>query len=209
MSRCVILGAGPVTDPGALRALLCAEDVFIAADGGMRLAERLGVCPVAIVADFDSSAASNASQHATVVRLPVKKDMTDTSAAADYALEHGYRDFLLLGCTGGRLDHQYAALQLLAQLVERGCDAMMADETNRITVARQSPVTVPSIAGWSLSLFAFGGTVNNLSIRGAEYNLENYILQPDDPLCISNAVERGTAEITFDSGMLLIYRSKT
>ena len=35
MSRCVILSAGPVEDPEALRPLLRDDDWFIAADGGM------------------------------------------------------------------------------------------------------------------------------------------------------------------------------
>lgn len=100
MSRCVILSAGPVEDPEALRPLLRDDDWFIAADGGMRLAERLGVTPGLIVADFDSGEAPRETR-AEVLRLPAEKDWTDTMAAAMAGLERGFRDFLLLGCTGG------------------------------------------------------------------------------------------------------------
>ena len=81
MSRCVILSAGPVEDPEALRPLLRDDDWFIAADGGMRLAERLGVTPGLIVADFDSGEAPRETR-AEVLRLPAEKDWTDTMAAA-------------------------------------------------------------------------------------------------------------------------------
>ncbi len=208
MSRCVILAAGPVADAAALRPYLRADDVFIAADGGQRLASRLGVTPTVLVADFDSSAPSAVAAVTAVVRLPVKKDCTDTAAAVDYARREGYREFLLLGCTGGRLDHQYAATQLLVQLAQEGCVAKAVDEHNEIFAVTASPTVLPPRAGWTLSLFAFGGTVHGLSIRGAAYPLDDYDLTPIDPLCVSNAAEVTPCEITFRDGTLLVFRAK-
>ncbi len=208
MSRCVILSAGPVTDPAALAALLCPDDYIMAADGGWQLAEKLGVHPAAVVADFDSLPVDDLPAEVAVIHLPVQKDVTDTAAAVDYAYEAGWRDFLLLGCTGGRLDHQHAALLTLVDLVRRGAKATMADEHNHITAAIASPVIVPPMPGWSLSLFAFDTPVSGLTLRGMAYPLSDYTLQPADPLCVSNACEDGVGEITFRTGTLLIYRSK-
>ncbi len=208
VSRCVILSAGPVANATILRGLLRADDVFIAADGGWRLASSLGVTLQMVVADFDSSDDVGLPAEVEVVRLPVRKDMTDTAAAAMYAQQLGFREFLFLGCTGGRLDHQHAAIQLLVQLTQDGCKAMMADEANVITAAMTSPLVVQPMAGWSLSLFAFGDVVKRLSIHNATYELESYDLYPMDSLCVSNAVVDVDCSITFDSGTLLIYRSK-
>lgn len=208
MSRCVILSAGPVSDASALRELLRPDDVFIAADGGWRLAEHLDVPLTAIVADFDSSAVPNLPDKVEIVRLPVRKDCTDTAAAVDYARKKGFADFLLLGCVGGRLDHQYAATQLLVQLAEAGCHAVMADDENRICAVTTSPYVADPMAGWSLSLFAFGSTVHGLSVQHAAYELSDYDLQPADPLCVSNAAEDTPCEITFTDGTLLVFRSK-
>ncbi len=208
MSRCVILSAGPVSDASSLRELLRPDDVFIAADGGWRLAEQLCVSLAAVVADFDSSTMSCLPSAVEVVRLPVRKDCTDTAAAVDYARQKGLTDFLLLGCVGGRLDHQYAATQLLVQLAEAGCHAVMADGENRICAVTTSPYVADPMVGWSLSLFAFGGTVHRLSIRHAAYELFDYDLQPSDPLCVSNAAQGAPCEITFTDGTLLVFRSK-
>ncbi len=208
MNRCVILSAAPVSDVTALRDLLRPDDVFIAADGGWRLADSLGVTLTAIVADFDSSAMPRLPDEVEIVRLPVRKDCTDTAAAVDYAREKGFTDFLLLGCIGGRLDHQYAATQLLVQLAETGCHAVLADGDNRLCAVTSSPYTADPMTGWSLSLFAFGGTVHGLSIRGASYELTDYDLQPADPLCVSNAAEGTPCEITFADGTLLVFRAK-
>ncbi len=208
MSRCVILSAAPVSDVPTLRALLRSDDVFIAADGGWRLAEALGVTLTAIVADFDSSEQPNLPAKIEIVRLPVRKDCTDTAAAVAYARDKGFTDFLLLGCIGGRLDHQYAATQLLVQLAEMGCNAEMADGANRILAVTRSPYIAQAMQGWSLSLFAFGGTVHGLTIRGAVYELDDYDLQPADPLCVSNAAGTTSCEITFADGTLLVFRAK-
>ena len=209
--RCVVLCAGPVEDAASLRPLLRPDDYILAADAGVRLAQRLGVQPAAVIADFDSAADFDAAAPdaagETVVRLPVHKDVTDTAAAVDHGRRQGYRDFLLLGGTGGRLDHEYANLLLVVQLAQQGCRAMLADERNRIQAVCRSPVAPEPVPGWSLSLFAFGGAVEGLSIAGAEYTLENYRLLPADPLCVSNTALEGCT-IRFTSGTLLLYRSR-
>ena len=84
---------------------------------------------------------------------------------------------------------------------------MLADERNRIQAVCRSPVAPEPVPGWSLSLFAFGGAVEGLSIAGAEYTLENYRLLPADPLCVSNTALEGCT-IRFTSGTLLLYRSR-
>lgn len=205
MSRCVILCAAPMDDPQAVADLLRDDDYILAADGGLRLAHALGVTPSAVIADLDSG---DTPVDVPLYRLPIRKDVTDTAAAVTFAREQGYTDFLILGGTGGRLDHQHANVLLLVSLARQGCRAMLADAQNRITATAVSPVKVDHLPGWSLSLFAFDETVRALSIRGASYPLDGYDLQPTDPLCISNHTEGEECTVTFDSGTLLIFRSK-
>ncbi len=205
VSRCVILGAAPVQEPQALAELLREDDYILAADGGLCLARQLGVTPAAVIADLDSASAPT---DIPLRRLPIRKDDTDTAAAVSFAREQGYTDFLILGGTGGRLDHQHANMLLLVSLARQGCRATLADTHNRITATTSSPVKLEHLTGWSLSLFAFEETVTALSIRGASYPLDGYDLHPADPLCVSNHTEGADCTVTFDSGTLLIFRSK-
>ena len=198
MSRCVILSAGPVEDPEALRPLLRDDDWFIAADGGMRLAERLGVTPGLIVADFDSGEAPRETR-AEVLRLPAEKDWTDTMAAAMAGLERGFRDFLLLGCTGGRLDHTIANLAVMP---------MMADERNRVFLYAPSSFTIPPQKGWKLSLFPYGGEVRGVTLRDVRYLLTDATLTTDNPVGVSNEFLDCPARISFQEGILLLLFSK-
>ena len=208
MSRCVILSAGPVEDSERLRPLLKTDDWFIAADGGGRLAAALGVKPAVLVADFDSSAPPDTGGDTEIVRLPMEKDWTDTQAAAMLALDRGYRDFLLLGCTGGRLDHTLANIAVLLYLLRRGADALMADERNFLRLDGPGRYRVERRAGYKLSLFPYGGEVEGITVKNVRYPLEKARLTPDNSLGVSNEFLENPAEISFDKGVLMVFLSK-
>ena len=208
MSRCVILCAGPVADAEALRPLLRPDDRFLAADGGWRLAGRLGVTPEWLVADFDSMPPPELPAAVKLRRLPVQKDVTDAAAAAEMAYEEGCREFLLLGATGGRLDHQQGAVVLAADLARRGCTVTLADERNEITLLTRSPGVLPARPGWKVSLFAFGGPVTGLTVSGLAYEVADYTLSPFDALCVSNEFTHKPACVTFREGTLMLFFAK-
>ncbi len=213
-NRCVILGAAPVSDVEALRDLLLPDDDFVAADGGWHLAQALGVTPRALIADFDSMPACDLPEGVELVRLPVEKDVTDTAAAADWAMAVGYHDFLFLGCTGGRLDHQYAALLKAVQMAgstSAFCRVSIADERNSVHPMVHGVTS--EMKGYSqpdrkLSLFAFGGPVTGLTVSGVAYPLVNFTLLPDNPLCVSNEFSGDEYALSFESGTLLVYFTK-
>lgn len=208
VSRGVILCAGPVANAEALRGLLRPDDRFLAADGGWRLASRLGIVPEWLVADFDSMPPPDLPESVRVRRLPVQKDVTDAAAAARIALEEGCRELLLLGATGGRLDHQQGAVVLAAGLAREGCTVTLADERNEIAVYTRSPGKLTPHPGCKVSLFAFGGPVIGLTVAGLAYELTDYDLSPYDALCVSNEFTDKPATVTFREGTLLLFYSK-
>lgn len=207
MRRCVILSAGPVADPAALRELLRPDDWFVAADGGLRLAQALGVRPEVLVADFDSGREPEGDE-LEIVRYPVEKDVTDTQAAVMLALERGYRDFLLLGCTGGRLDHMMGNLAVLLYIRRRGGSALLADENNRARLLAPGDYTVPVEKGFHLSLVPFGGDARGVTLRQVKYPLTDAVLSEEETLGISNEFLDCPAQISFREGRLLLFFSR-
>lgn len=207
-NRCVILSAAPYTDPDVLAGYLLPDDCVVAADGGWRLAAAMGITPAMLVADFDSLAASVPLGAIEVVSLPVEKDVTDTAEALRLAYEKGYRSFLLLGCTGGRLDHWQAALTVAAEYARKDCEVILADEQNEIHLLTPGSYAYPACPGEKISLFAFGGEVTGLFIDGLKYTVTDYTLSPFDPLCVSNEWQEEDACISFKSGLLMLYFSK-
>ena len=203
--RCVICAAGPVNDTNSLIPLLRKDDWVIAADGGIHLAKKLGLDIDYIIADFDSIQREQAfNTGAPVSELPVKKDDTDTMAAARLGLKLGYSDFLLLG----RLDHTFANFAVMNFLIKNAAKAILADEKNIVQMLLPSKRIVDPVENAHFSLLPYGGCVDGLYVRNAEYELENALLSPDFPLGVSNKFIGRPVEIEFKSGVLLIFISK-
>ena len=208
MRRCVIISAGPFTDVAALSGYLLPDDYIIVADGGWYLAQALGVMPAVVVADFDSASSANIPDGVETYALPVEKDVTDTAEALRLAYDRGYRSFLLLGCTGGRLDHYQAALSVSVQYVQRDCEIVLADERNEIHLLTAGNYVFPVCPDEKISFFAFGGDVTGLYLNGMKYTVEDYTLSATDPLCVSNECVEEDACISFKSGFLMMYFSR-
>ena len=114
MAKAVILCAGAFTD---LMTPMEKGDCLIAADGGVRHAQRLGLTPDAILGDFDSLGYT--PENATV--FPVEKDDTDALLAIRHALSMGFTEIHLYGgLDGKRLDHTLANLQALQFIADHG-----------------------------------------------------------------------------------------
>ena len=62
--------------------------------------------------------------------------------------------------------------------------------------------------GKYVSFFSVGGDVTGLSLKGFKYPLNRYHLTVEDSgLTVSNEITEKTAEITYDSGQLLMIMS--
>ena len=208
MSRCVIIGGGPYIDPVVLAPMVSPEDTVIAADSGWKLAEQMRLQPAVLVADFDSMSKPCLPVGVKVVNLPVEKDDTDTAVAMQEGYNAGFRSFLLLGCTGGRLDHYYATLTVAAQFALKGCEVTIADEQNTIRVLLPGDYTFDSVPGEIVSLFAFAQDVVDLSVENLAYEINHFTLSPLNPLCVSNAATSNEISVHFSAGILLLHFSK-
>lgn len=207
MTRCVIVGASPFEDAVLLRHYLREGDHIVAADGGRHLLESMGLVPHAVIGDFDSSARPSCAD-VPVRLLPTHKDDTDVFAAAKEALDEGYRDFLLLGCLGGRLDHTVSNLFLLRYLHDHGANGMLVDERHEVHLLPAGTHTIPYRAGYYLSLLPYSGNAEGVSIDGAEYPLENATLDTAFPLGVSNGFLDNDVTVTLQKGYLLLILAK-
>ena len=87
-------------------------DAIICADGGLLIAETLGLIPTHLIGDYDSM---NMPDSTDIIKLPMEKDMTDTEAAVDMAVALGYEHITVLGGLGGRFDHTMGNLGVMAK----------------------------------------------------------------------------------------------
>ena len=182
-----------------------ADTFIIAADGGLEHTELLGIKPDVIMGDFDSAEKPDSD----CIVYPTEKDYTDSFLAAKYAYDNGYRTIHMYGCIGGkRLDHTVANIAMLEYFAKLRCDITLHADGQLVQAfcADGDAVSVlfdDAKKGY-ISLFAVGGNVDGLTVKGLKYELDNYTLTSAFPLGISNEFINSTAEISFNNGTLLI-----
>ena len=198
---CIIFGAGTYVAPK----IKPAKQLVIAADGGYESAKKAGFEPDIIIGDFDSSAPPEDTE-AFVVKLKRDKDDTDMLAAVKTGLRRGCDTFVIYGGTGGRLDHTVANFGVLAYLNAFGAQGYLIDEHSVATAITDGKFSPPAGAVGTVSVFAFGGNAEGVTLKGLKFPLENYELTPEFPIGVSNETTDGKrAEISVKHGTLLIF----
>jgi thiamine pyrophosphokinase len=192
-----------------------------AADGGARLAEKLGIRLDLWVGDGDSWPEEDVRRLAdagvAVRRVPAAKDESDLelavlAVAAFSADDRGIGRITILGAIGGpRVDHELANVALLAHPALAGLDVRLLDDRTRIRLLDGhahggEPVSVDlhGRPGDIVSLLPLDGTVAGITTRGLAYPLEDEPLDIGPARGLSNVRVGPRAIVTIRSGRLLI-----
>ena len=202
MQRFVIIGGAEIRNYELIRESFGENDYYVYCDCGLKHQERLGVMPDLIIGDFDSY--SRPEDLSNVIVLPVEKDDTDTIFAVKEGIRRGCEDFLLIGATGGRQDHNLGNIYALLMLKNAGKTAKILDDYSEISIiAAGEECRVKNV--WRFfSLLNISGTAKGITISGAKYNLDGAEILPEYQYGISNEVSGDEAVITLKEGNLLL-----
>ncbi len=185
-----------------------AEDFIICADNSFPKAIAENIMPHLIIGDFDTGAPVKFPKGVEVKRFPVEKDDADSMLCVKEAAARGYTEITVVGGMGGRLDHTFANIQMLAYGAERGLCIRLADGENEAFLMRPGKITLPRKSGFSLSLFSYDAEASGISLSGVKYPLSGGTLTNRFPLGLSNEITDEYAEIALGNGLLLIIISK-
>ncbi|MBO8137441.1 MAG: thiamine diphosphokinase [Desulfotomaculum sp.] len=207
----VILAGGHIKNYEAVKKFISGASYIICADGGTKHARAMGILPNVIIGDMDSVDHDlinyYQSRGAVVHHYPREKDEVDTELAIREAARVGSRDLLLLGATGGRIDHTLANIHLLLTAANLGVRARIADEQHCITlVTPQYPAEIKGNQGEVLSLIPLTTEVKGVNSRGLKWELNDRDFKIGNPFGISNELSRPSALITVQDGILLMIR---
>ena len=175
------------------------DALVIAADGGLRHTQALGLQPDVILGDFDSLGYVPGDSRV----FPVEKDDTDTMLAVKLALDRGCDFFVFYGALDGpRLDHTVANFQTLGYLASHGARGVLIGRDYIVTVLSAETIAFPATSTGIVSLFCMGGSAR-VTIGGLQYPLDRSVLTPDFPLGVSNHFQGIEARITVHDGQVL------
>lgn len=177
----------------------------VAADGGADLAQALGVAVDTVVGDLDSIAPETLAGAARVERHPREKDATDLALALEAALRVEPQRVLVVGGSGGRLDHLLGELLLLASdsLAAVQVDAQLGSAAVHVIRGAR---TLAGSPGELVSLFALHGPARGVTTEGLRYRLRDETLEPGSTRGVSNLFERAEATISVKSGVVVAVR---
>ncbi len=202
MATVVVLSGGPdrpavdTLPPGA---------IVIAGDGGAELARHLGLEVDLVVGDLDSISAATLAGIAHVERHAADKDATDLELALTAALRLEPDRILVLGSAGGRLDHLFGSLLILAAeaSAEVRVDAQMGSAAVHVVRGER---TVWGEPGDLISLFAVHGPATGVVTHGLVYPLRAETLEPGSSRGVSNVFAESEARICLERGVVLAVR---
>ena len=207
------------------------DDIIIAADSGYKNAQALGLPVDVLIGDMDSlKHCPSGTPDMEVIRLPEEKDVTDTQAAVEIAIDRGAEGIYIIGGIGSRLDHTLSSIAVLERIenlfsaplgrrrkffgltkqakAARSVDAYITNGYNRIRFIRNNSVIIPKSPHFRyLSVTAVDEVVKGVTIDGCKYPLENATLHRYEQYAVSNEITGNCAFVAVNNGAIYITES--
>jgi thiamine pyrophosphokinase len=177
----------------------------IAADSGFDLARRLNILPDMLVGDFDSLEQSRELEEypqERIRRYPRDKDDTDAEIGLQALWDRGFREVVVAGGGGGRVDH----LLGLVSLFEREKTPTLWYTAKEIIQAVEGTHVVSDCQGQTVSFFPLAASVTGMSSRGLKWPLDGLKWRRGD-MGISNVFSEDPCTISVRHGRLLMIRT--
>ena len=208
--RAVIFANGVFSHPEIDRARLRPDDWLIAADGGARHCQTLGLTPAVLIGDFDSiknqERQTLEQQGVAVVPFPKNKNETDLELALRYAVEGGVNEVLILAGMGSRWDQSLANLLLpvIAELSD--VQIRLIDGPQEAVLVRDGEtLKLLGQPGDKVSLIPLGGDAYGVTTHGLEYPLQDDTLYFGATRGVSNVLLDEEATIHLDRGIMACF----
>lgn len=196
---CYIIGAAPTTALPSPRE----GDFLIAADKGYAALQEACIAPDLILGDFDSLGYTPEGEN-VLSHSPIKDD-TDLLLAIRWAMERGWRRFVIYGALGGaRLDQTVASFQTLRFLAEHGAHGRLVGGGWNVTLLQNAALRFPPAASGWLSLFVSGDAARGVTLRGLKYELTGAALTCGMPIGVSNEFLGREAIVRVEDGALFV-----
>ena len=210
--KVLLFANGDFPAPDRLVDQINEDDYLIAVDGGLRHITRLGLTPDLIIGDLDSAnkqeVAKFRAQGVEVNKFPADKDETDLELALDAALQMGITVIWIVAALGKRLDQTLGNIFLLTHPDLAGYDIRLVDGGQEVFLIRHS-ASISGKTGQRLSLLPLHGPAQGIHTQGLQYPLKNETLYSHKTRGISNRLNKPSATITLEEGLLLCIHETT
>ncbi len=182
-------------------------DTIVCVDGGLKHAVQLSLNPAILIGDMDSVKIPHRhclSNETQVVTYPVEKDETDLELALKWVAGNNFGKALIVGISGGRLDHTLANIQLLARPDWPFQPCFWDSGQFAWIIKNGQGIDLDGYRGYTMSLIPQSNRVESVNCIGTKYTLHSAQLKSGSTRAISNIIVQNTARISVGEGVLLI-----
>lgn len=208
--RVVVVLAGGDPPPAWVAGELPENPYVIAADSGLSHARQLALSVHLLVGDLDSVTEADRRLHpeAQVVAYSPDKDKTDLELALEAAVALDPARVIVVGGSGGRLDHLLGNAALLAadKFADTDITWLGAGSTTHVV---RAAAQIHGSAGDLVSLLPYGGPAIGVRTRGLRWALDEATLTPGTTWGISNRMTGPVAQVRVREGILLVVHTAT
>ncbi len=177
---------------------------YIGIDAGAYTCMKQKIPMQFAIGDFDSITSMQKEElaaYTSMIYLSKHKDQTDSEAAIYFALEQGYKEIILFGALGGRIDHTLANIYLLAY---RDLPLTLMDEHNKMYIRSKGKYEITNDYQY-LSFLALEKA--QFTISGVAYPLIKRTICMQDIYTVSNEIIEKSAFLEIEEGSLLIMQA--
>ncbi len=190
-----LVGGADITTDDLTVALRLAP-VLVAADGGADTLLARGLRPAAVIGDMDSVSVAARTAFADVLYPVAEQDSTDF----DKALRHIAAPLVIAcGFSGGRLDHELAALHGMILRADRPCIVLGAES---LTFLCPADITLDLAPGCVVSLFPMARA--RVASTGLRWPTDGICFAPGGRIGTSNAATTGMVTLRARTPAMLV-----
>ena len=191
----ITLIGGSLLDRSDLNKSLTIAPTVVAADGGVRHLTKNDPDPKAIIGDFDSLPKDAEVAYPDRLHRVAEQDTTDFEKVlqrVDAPL------FLALGFLGGRIDHSFSALNVVARHAKKSV-ILFGQQDILLRVPGHLRLTMPIAT--PLALLPMGDA--KVWTTGLKWDMTAAVLAPNGMVSSSNAVANAIVDIRVEGSVLL------
>jgi thiamine pyrophosphokinase len=204
--KCIILANGRPPQKNIYKYLRKhGYNTFICADGGANSARKLNIIPDVIIGDFDSVTKETLgyfSGKSKEIKISRQND-TDVEKCLKYAINNGFKEVILTGVTGDRLDHTFCNLGIVIKFFNKIHTGVIAERS--LLVPYKGEVSFTTIPGETVSLYGFNNQTK-IKSSGLKYPLRNIALPFGTKESTSNVATGKTVKLKITGGIIFVIR---
>ena len=206
MKKCLILANGTPPKKSVINYLIRkGYDTLYCADGGANSAYKLKVIPDFIIGDLDSiksDVKKYYSDKSKIIKYSRQSD-TDVEKCLKHVIGKGFRDAILIGGTGDRLDHSFCNLGIVLKFFDK--IKIKVVHQSSVLEALKGEVKLNTIPDETISLYGFDRKTK-ITSKGLKYPLKNISLPFGESESTSNKATSQIVNLKISGGKIFIVR---